>query len=117
MTARELRRLLVGYLFNFTSELELQDGIGDVLRNNRVKHEREAQLGPRDRIDFLVGSIGVEVKVGGGTAALIRQLHRYAQHETISELLVVTSRLRLRNIPAWLNGKRVEVLAFTPGIG
>jgi len=116
MTAKEIRKLLAGYRFTFTTEVELQDGIASALCDNHVECEREARLDAHDRIDFLIGTVGVEVKVGGATTALIRQLHRYAKHHGITELLVVTSRPRLRNIPAWLNDKRIEILALTPGI-
>jgi hypothetical protein len=114
MTARELKKLLAGYRFDCATEQALQDGIETALAD--VPHEREKALSPKDRPDFMVGSVAVEVKVGGGLSALIRQLHRYASHDCVSEILVVTSRLRLANLPNWLNGKRVTAIAFTPGI-
>lgn len=114
MTASEIGALLRGYRFDCSTEQALQDGISDALR--AVPHEREKRLGPKDRPDFVVGSVAVEVKIGGGLSPLIRQVHRYAQHDCVSEILVVTSRLRLTNLPEFINGKRVVSLAFTPGI-
>jgi hypothetical protein len=43
-----------------------------------------------------------------------RQLHRYAGHEAVKALVLVTSRRRLGNLPATLRGKPVEVVVV-PG--
>jgi hypothetical protein len=110
MTARELKGLLAGYRITFVDELGLQDGVERILLEHEVPYEREKRLGERDRVDFFVGDVALECKVGGSVSALIRQLHRYAQIGSVAELLVVTSRLRHKAIPQWLNEKRVTVL-------
>jgi hypothetical protein len=116
MNARELKGLLTSYRIDCTDELTLQDGIARILTERAIPFEREYRLGPRDRPDFYVSGVAVECKVGGSVTELIRQLARYAEHESVSELLVVTSRLRHARMPAWLNEKRVTVLAMAVGL-
>ena len=116
MNARELKGLLAAYRIDCTDELTLQDGIARILTEHAVPFEREARLGARDRVDFLVGDVAIECKIGGSVTELIRQLTRYAWHESVSELLVVTSRLRHNKTPALLNEKRVVVLAMAVGL-
>lgn len=55
LSALELAR------FRFSSELELQAGIAEVLTGAVVPFEREARIGDRETIDFLLaGEIGAE---------------------------------------------------------
>ena len=107
MRAADLSKLLQSFRFSFSSEKELQEGIAQALTSKGVSFEREVVLARGDVIDFLVGAVGIEVKIGGSLSDLTRQLHRYAQHERVGELLVVTSRARLSNLPSQLNGKPV----------
>jgi hypothetical protein len=103
------------------SEAALQDALMEHLARHLVGDEvviREVELSPEDRIDFLVGGtlrIGVEVKVDGATSALVRQLQRYAQHETIAGLLVVSTRAHHRAVPSTLSGKPVVVASLLYG--
>jgi hypothetical protein len=108
-----------------SNELEVQDRIEDALKACRVCFEREVRLNESDRLDFLVygelntnghghagPGVAIEVKLDGSLAALTRQLHRYAQHERVLELVAVTNRARLTHVPRTLNGKRVEVYSL-----
>ena len=63
-----------------------------------------------NRIDLLVGSVGVEVKVAGSLEALTRQIQRYAHAPEISELVVVTDRAALRAVPSTVAGVPVELV-------
>jgi hypothetical protein len=116
MNARELKGLLAAYRIDCTDELTLQEGIARILTEHAVPFEREYRLGARDRPDFFVAGVAVECKVGGSVTELIRQLTRYAEHECVAELLVVTSRLRHNKTPVWLSEKRVTVLAMAVGL-
>jgi len=73
--------------------------------------QREVRVGSADRIDFLLpGGLGVEVKINGSLSGLTRQVHRYAQREEISALIVVTTRHRLAQLPDTMHGKPVRVV-------
>jgi len=106
MTLEELIAAIDAHSFSFASEDELQRGLAEILpRSTR----REVRLSPKDRVDFMVGAIGLEVKIKGSLAALTRQLHRYAQLDEIEALIVVTPLARLTRLPERLNGTPVRV--------
>jgi hypothetical protein len=103
--------LLSLHRFTFATEGELQDGIALVLTEANVSFEREFTLLPKDRIDFMVEDLGLEVKVAGSLSSVTRQLFRYAESPLIGSLLLVTSRIALHSrLPAQMNGKPLRVL-------
>ena len=116
MTVDDLHALLSRFAFRFASEADLQDGIETVLRDAGIAYERERILTKRDRIDFMVGGVGVEVKIAGGQAEVLRQLARYAGRVEVASLLLVTSRVQLGNMPPDICGKRLRVLSLRTGI-
>ena len=92
------------------SERSLCDAIEVVLRGHPF--EREFRLTDRDRPDFVVGLVplvAVEVKVKGSLADLTRQLFRYAEHDEVSGILVVTTRSTHRELPTTILGRPVAV--------
>lgn len=90
-TPTELTALLRGNRYRMGSEALLQQDIETLLGLRQIKFERETRLGPGERIDFLVeGGIGVEVKVRYPKRSIFRQLVRYAEHERISSLILVS---------------------------
>jgi len=94
--------------FSFGNELDVQDGLAELFTRNRVPFEREVVLSPADRIDFLLeNGLGVEVKIDRSLTSVTRQLFRYAKDDRIQSLLLVTSRVRLLNMPSMLCGKPV----------
>lgn len=85
---------------------------------------REVKLGDEDRIDFLVRcvtlperiDVGVEVKVDGAPAAVMRQLHRYLSHDELAGIVLVTTKRSHRDIPDALHGKPVQVVWLRSGL-
>lgn len=76
-----------------------------------IDAQHEARLGPRCRIDFLCGSIGVEIKKSRPERAkLIAQLTRYAACDQVSALVVVAP--QGVNLPKTIGGKPVVMLAL-----
>lgn len=98
--------------FNFQDEEQLQRGIAQVLAARGFAFDREVRLTPTDRIDFLVGAVGIEVKIDGGLGPLTRQLHRYSEHPRIGALLLVTSRLAYARQPEAMSGKPLAVVVI-----
>lgn len=110
-TVAQIERILSEHRYSYASEAELQAGLAEVLASHGIAFEREVELGAEDRIDFLLpDGLGLEVKVKGSLAQVTRQLHRYAQQEAISGLLLVSTRMQHRAIPRDLNGKQVGYL-------
>jgi hypothetical protein len=96
--------------FNFNNEADLQAGISSALSTAGIPHLREHRLSGEDRIDFYFTDrrIGMEVKIKGSPSAVLSQLLRYAQHDDVASLILVTSRLRLAGEEESLNGKPVS---------
>lgn len=92
----------------FGSETLLQDSIEVAFVASMQNAKREVVLSPKDRIDFMVDDVGIEVKIGGTLNDVLRQLHRYAASERVAGLLLVTSRLTLARLPEILDGKPVR---------
>lgn len=112
MPEAEIRRILAALArrrFTFKTEEDLYPLLAEVFEGAGLAYRKQAQLSPEDRIDFMLGTVGVEVKVKGGLAEVTRQLHRYAQHESVSGLVLVTSKARHTGVPSWLNNKPVAV--------
>jgi hypothetical protein len=108
VTARQVRDALARYRFPISVEKALQDAVESALLGERLGFMREVTRGA-DRIDFLVGSVGVELKVKGSVSEVTRQLERYALWGDVSELLLVTTRGHHLAMPRELNGKPVLV--------
>jgi hypothetical protein len=110
----DLREILGNAHLDLSHESRAQDGIEAALLAAGVPFEREVQLGPGERVDFLVdGGLGVEVKIRCSPAQLLRQLHRYAQHPRIQRLIVVTASPRLAALPSTLRGRSIEAIILT----
>lgn len=106
----ELAEVIERHQFSFGSEADLQEGIEQVLRGCGVEFRREVRLTRQDRIDFMVGRVGLEVKTGGSISALTRQVHRYAQLDEVDAIVVVAGLERLTDLPGVINGKPVRVV-------
>lgn len=93
-------------------EKDIQDLIETRFKKANVAYEKEKRIGPRSRLDFLVGGvIGVEVKKRRPEKQrLISQLNRYVSLENIKGLLLVLE--RHMDLPEKLEGKPVLVLSL-----
>lgn len=96
-------------------EAELQAILWAHLQAIDRRTVREHILSRVDRIDFVVGHIGIEVKVKGASAYVTRQLWRYAASPQIDGLLLVTTRrehMRVIGEVAEFMGKPVLTLCI-----
>jgi len=116
VSSAEVIRVLRTRRFVARSEDRIQEGIAYVLKNEEIPFRREVSLAPRDRIDFMVGRCGVEVKVKGTTPSVQRQLERYAEHDEVEEILLVTTKSAHVSIARELNGKPVHVFILQRGL-
>jgi hypothetical protein len=107
VTTEEVVRALLGARFAPAPEASLQNAIALALGEAHIAFEREVELGPGSRIDFLVGSVGIEVKVDGSLSDVTRALHRYLSHERLSSVVLATTRFRHRSVPREMQGKEV----------
>ncbi len=113
----EIVHAIQSHRYNMSSEDDLQRGIAMALTNYEIPHEREVRLGIRDRIDFKIGGIGLEVKIGGSTSDVTRQLGRYAASPRIDALILVTTRMRISvQMPTKIGGKVLTVIHIMGGV-
>lgn len=103
MTPAELTTFLRRQRYQFGTEAALQLSIAAALDAAGIDHEREVRLGPADRIDFMVGRIGLEAKVRYPVRQIYRQLVRYAASDQVDALVLLTA--TSLGLPPSLNGK------------
>lgn len=108
MTAADVTDLLARYRIMGLAESVVQDQIERALRQEGIAYEREVELAPGDRIDFMVGTVGIEVKIKGTRAQIIRQLARYVRNDRVEEIvLAATSRRVLASAPDEITGMHI----------
>lgn len=92
MTPETLVSLLGRHRFPLAREKETQSAIAAALTALDLEFRREVDLGDRNIIDFLVGGIGIEVKIAGSARAIHRQCVRYCETGRLSGLILATSK-------------------------
>lgn len=105
---------IVAHRFRYVSEAELQEGLAQVLAASGFGFSREHALSRADRIDFLVGTVGLEVKIDGGLSEVTRQVHRYLKYAELEGLVLVTTRAMHQRLPTTILGKPVGIAYLSP---
>jgi hypothetical protein len=105
--------------YRYNRETELHVLIEQVLTAAGITVQREVRIGDAGRIDMVIpGRVGVEVKVTGQTAAVWRQLRRYAASGELDRLLLVTTCARhVAGLPLYLHGIPVHTVVLYGGLG
>ena len=92
-------------------EYEIHAAVARALEAAGIEYVHECRLGPRRRIDFLCGCVGIEVKKGRPDGARLReQLARYLADARLCAVIVVLQ--RPCPLPERLCGKPVRALAL-----
>jgi hypothetical protein len=92
-------------------ERTLHEMIAAALKGADIAAKHEAVIAPRCRIDFLAGSVGIEVKRGRLTAARLQaQAARYLASPQLSALILVTT--DAAPLPDRVAGKPVVVFGL-----
>ena len=93
-------------------ETDIHRMVGECLLGCGFTCQHEARIAKGCRIDYLVGSVGVEIKKGKPKpATLVAQLQRYAQSEQIESLIVVS--WQSVRLPGCIGGKPVYPLSLS----
>lgn len=109
-TLQAVMQAIDAWTFRHVNEDELQSGLAEALDRAGLQPQREVRIAG-GRIDVLCGRIGVEVKVAGQPAQVVRQLTRYASGGDIDALVLVTTRVR-HQAPDTISGIPVRVLCL-----
>ena len=92
-------------------EMDLHRMVETRLNEAGLAFMHEARLGPGCRIDYLVGTVGIEIKKGKPDAnALKQQLARYAAFDSVEALIVLTQ--RTVKLPPAVLGKPIQVIVL-----
>ena len=92
-------------------EYQIHAAIADALAEAGLSVEHEYRLGPRCRIDFCVGRVGIEVKKGRPSSSeLTRQLRRYLESDALDAVIVVTQ--RVVSLPKTIWDKPVALISL-----
>lgn len=93
------------------AEKAAQAALEDLLKLNGVEFEREVALSPADIVDFMIGDIAVEMKLKGSVMDIYRQLCRYAAHDRVKGLVLLTS--KAMSLPELINDKPARVVSMS----
>ncbi|MCL2867117.1 MAG: hypothetical protein FWF47_05070 [Clostridia bacterium] len=94
-----------------TGEYHLHDMVRHALAEHGLHPAHEVKLGPRMRIDFKCGSVGIEVKKGRPQPGrLLGQIRRYLACEQLDALIIVSE--RCTQVPKQVNGKPVRIVSL-----
>jgi hypothetical protein len=104
---RALVRFLETRRWPLSDEKRLQEAVADELTANGFEFEREVTLARGDVIDFMVGNIGMELKIKGQRRAIYRQCERYCLHERVQGLVLASA--VAMGVPAFVNCKPLLV--------
>ena len=92
-------------------EYDIHAAVAGALAAAGLDFEHEYRLGPRRRIDFRVGRVGIEVKKGRpASSELAKQLRRYLASDELDAVVVVTQ--RVTHVPASISGKPVRLISL-----
>lgn len=92
-------------------EYDIHAAVARALSDAGLEYEHEYRLGPRRRIDFRVGRIGIEVKKGRpATSQLVKQLRRYLESDDLDAVIVVAQRVTA--LPRTIGGKPVCLVSL-----
>lgn len=103
---------ITAHTYRYANEIDLHRGLEAAMRTAGLAPHPEVRLGSAGRIDFLAARVGIEVKVQGEAAPLLRQITRYARRPEIDAILVVTTRRKHAVLPDQVEGKPVQVLVI-----
>jgi hypothetical protein len=110
MSPAEIVRFIESRRFPLNREKALQAAMADEFARNNIEARREVNLGGGDIIDFMVGDVGIEVKIKGSKLAIHRQVSRYCAHDRVVSLLLVTN--VAIGLPQEINGKKVYIASL-----
>lgn len=107
MTAEELCAVLSTGRFNLHWEKDTQDDIerhlGRHMGIRPIPISREHRLGRGDIPDFFIDGVVIEVKLRAPRRRILDQLLRYAAHDEVREIILMTN--TAIDLPATIGGK------------
>lgn len=99
-------------------EWMLEASVADTIETLGLSVTKQKVITPRDRIDLFIPVIGlgVECKIAGSYSRVAEQLLRYAEHDEIKALLLVTSRAAHRQLNGMQNDRGIPIVVLCTAI-
>lgn len=91
MHLAKLANVLGNYLYRYGSEVKLHEALANVLEQAGFSFTREHALDTKNRADFWLDGIVIEVKVDGSLAAALRQCDRYISLPQVKGVLLAST--------------------------
>jgi len=93
---------------SLSNEKKTQEEIAEAFDECGILYKREFRFSESDIIDFMCGDIGIECKIKGSRRKIYDQVCRYAEHDAVKELILITN--VPTGFPKEIKGKPVYVL-------
>ncbi|MHC1722465.1 MAG: hypothetical protein AB9836_04570 [Aminipila sp.] len=108
---KALKSLRIGKIIE---EYDLQNEIAAIFNKAGIQYEKEYQLGPGSRVDFLTESgVAVEVKKGKpNRTRLVEQINRYSKYQEVKAIVIVVETSLRIPITKTENGKPCVVVGL-----
>lgn len=87
-----IARQLGAYLYRYGNEVQLHVSLAEVLSSHGHAFQREYVLDARNRADFWLDGLVVEVKVDGTYAQALRQCDRYLHLPQVTGVLLASTK-------------------------
>lgn len=91
MTVQSISQIIIRQRLPLNDEKALQVELAKVFADNGIEAKREVRLGVGDIIDFMIGDIGMEVKIKGGRRAIYHQCERYCRYPEVKQFILLTN--------------------------
>lgn len=92
MRLRQVEGLLTTYAYRYGSEVQLHERMAQVLDAAGIPYEREKPLDAKNRADFWLDGLVIEVKVDGSLDQALAQVGRYIALPDVAGVLLACTR-------------------------
>ncbi|MGL5398150.1 MAG: hypothetical protein ACRDBQ_23230 [Shewanella sp.] len=110
----EVLKIISTTKLNAVIEKVAQKELEDSFINNGISVEREYKLSQRDIVDFSVktelGLVVIELKIKAKRMSIFRQLCRYAKHDEVAAVVLLTG--TAMRLPALIENKPAAVISL-----
>lgn len=89
--------------YTLSNEKKVQIQLLSHFKSAGLDAKREVHLSNDSIIDFMIGDIGIEVKVKGAAFGILKQCERYCEFDQVKCLLLISA--KFIGFPEEINGK------------
>lgn len=86
-----------------STEFLMQGDLYELFHSLGIPFEKEYQLSKTSTVDLFINGVAIECKVKGQPIQIHRQLERYALHDEVKAIILVTA--KFMNVKPIINGK------------